>query len=790
MTALLDARFSLNLFFGLVVAVTLSVGARRLFQRYVEARWQGLRLLLWPVLGLLFLLGAVGVFQFFSLPTFLMLVILVLSTVLAVLTRKQGNTMRAAEGDFRQSEAHWLNLLREVPNVAVRAYGRDGIVTYWNRGATALYGYTAQEAIGRRITDLIVPEAAKPGALHTIEQMFESQRVIPPKDYLFHNNQAVEVCAYCSHTYLSRVGHAPEIISFDIDMSERNNVQTELRVAAAAFESPESMLVMDPQLQVLRINQAFTVRLGYTLDQVAGQPLAGLSAEGTDSIFHEELYQLLLLQGQWSGEIWLHHQGGGLFPEWLNINAVKNKQDEVTHFVATLSSLTQRKVDEEKIRQLAYFDPLTELPNRRLLMDRMRQALHNSHLSQSWGAVLLIDLDRFKTLNDTQGHGKGDLLLQLVAKRLGQLLKPTDTVARMGGDEFVVLLENLDRQAEQANHQAQAVGQRIMKTLCRSFGLEDTHFYLSCSVGISLFKGNDCSTDELLSQADLAMYQVKANGRNGLRVFDQPMQTYMTARTDMTTHIRQAVEKQQFVLHYQPQVNALGQVTGAEALLRWQHPVRGEILPRDFIPIAEETGQIVAMGDWVLQTVCRQLQLWSGNPLFDGLTVSANVSTHQFCEPDFADKLLRLLDATGADPKRLKLELTESVMVDNLDDIAQKMQRLKKIGVSFSLDDFGTGYSSLAYLKKLPIDELKIDRSFVRDILTNSNDAAIARTIVTLSHSLGLEVIAEGVETEQQREMLAWYRCFSYQGYLFSRPLPLLEFEPYVADLHSKRDSV
>jgi diguanylate cyclase (GGDEF)-like protein/PAS domain S-box-containing protein len=500
MTALLDARFSLNLFFGLVVAVTLSVGARRLFQRYVEARWQGLRLLCWPMLGLLLLLGAVGVFQFLSLPTFLMLVILVLSTVLAVLMRKQGNTMRAAEGDFRQSEAHWPNLLRDVPNVAVRAYGRDGIVTYWNRGATALYGYTVQEAIGSRITDLIVPEAAKPGALHTIEQMFESQRVIPPKDYLFHNNQAVEVCAYCSHTYLSRVGHAPEIISFDIDMSERNNVQTELRVAAVAFESPESMLVMDPQLQVLRINQAFTVRLGYTLDQVVGQALAGLSAEGTDSIFHEELYQLLLLQGQWSGEIWLHHQGGGLFPEWLNINAVKNKQDEVTHFVATLSSLTQRKVDEEKIRQLAYFDPLTELPNRRLLMDRMRQALHNSHLSHAWGAVLLIDLDRFKTLNDTQGHGKGDLLLQLVAKRLGQLLKPTDTVARMGGDEFVVLLENLDRQAEQANHQAQAVGQRIMKTLCRSFGLEDTHFYLSCSVGISLFKGNDCSTDELLSR--------------------------------------------------------------------------------------------------------------------------------------------------------------------------------------------------------------------------------------------------------------------------------------------------
>ena len=790
MTALLDARFSLNLFFGLVVAVTLSMGARRLFQRYVEARWQGLRLLCWPMLGLLLLLGAVGVFQFLSLPTFLMLVILVLSTVLAVLMRKQGNTMRAAEGDFRQSEAHWPNLLRDVPNVAVRAYGRDGIVTYWNRGATALYGYTVQEAIGSRITDLIVPEAAKPGALHTIEQMFESQRVIPPKDYLFHNKQAVEVCAYCSHTYLSRVGHAPEIISFDIDMSERNNVQTELRVAAVAFESPESMLVMDPQLQVLRINQAFTVRLGYTLDQVVGQALAGLSAEGTDSIFHEELYQLLLLQGQWSGEIWLHHQGGGLFPEWLNINAVKNKQDEVTHFVATLSSLTQRKVDEEKIRQLAYFDPLTELPNRRLLMDRMRQALHNSHLSHAWGAVLLIDLDRFKTLNDTQGHGKGDLLLQLVAKRLGQLLKPTDTVARMGGDEFVVLLENLDRQAEQANHQAQAVGQRIMKTLCRSFGLEDTHFYLSCSVGISLFKGNDCSTDELLSQADLAMYQVKANGRNGLRVFDQPMQFFLNARTDMTTHIRQAVEQKQFVLHYQPQVNALGQVTGAEALLRWQHPVRGEILPRKFISIAEETGQIVAMGDWVLQKVCRQLQLWSGNPLIDGLTVSANVSTHQFCEPDFADKLLRLLDATGADPKRLKLELTESVMVDNLDDIAQKMQRLKKIGVSFSLDDFGTGYSSLAYLKKLPIDELKIDRSFVRDILTNSNDAAIARTIVTLSHSLGLEVIAEGVETEQQREMLAWYNCFSYQGYLFSRPLPLLEFEQYVADLQSKRDSV
>jgi diguanylate cyclase (GGDEF)-like protein len=424
-------------------------------------------------------------------------------------------------------------------------------------------------------------------------------------------------------------------------------------------------------------------------------------------------------------------------------------------------------------------------------MDRMRLALENSQFSQRWGAVLLIDLDRFKTLNDTQGHSKGDLLLQLVARRLSQLLKPTDTVARMGGDEFVVLLENLNAQDLLANNQAELVGQRMVHTLCRSYGLEDTHFFLTCSIRICLFKGNECSTDELLKQADLAMYQVKANGRNGYRLFDQPMQSILTARTDMTAHIRQALAHQQFVLHYQPQVNSMGQVMGAEALLRWQHPVRGEIKPRDFIPVAEETGQIVALGDWVLQTVCKQLQVWSVHPVLASLSVAANVSTHPFSEPDFADKLLHLLDVTGADPKRLKLELTESVMVDNLDDIAHKMQRLKDCGISFALDDFGTGYSSLAYLKKLPINELKIDRSFVRDILTNTNtntnDAAIARTIVTLSHSLGLEVIAEGVETEKQREMLAWYRCFSYQGYLFSRPLPAPEFEQYVVGMKNTR---
>jgi diguanylate cyclase (GGDEF)-like protein len=456
----------------------------------------------------------------------------------------------------------------------------------------------------------------------------------------------------------------------------------------------------------------------------------------------------------------------------------KNKQ--VSHFVATLTDITQRKAAEGQIRQLAFFDPLTHLPNRRLLRDRLQRALGLSDRNKRYGALLLIDLDHFKTLNDTLGHEKGDLLLQQVGKRLVGLVREGDTVARLGGDEFVVMLEELSESRELAAAEAKTVGEKIVALLNRPYRLVDFDFHSTPSVGVVLYYDHSVSIDELLKQADLAMYQAKSAGRNCMRFFDPAMQAVVNARATLEADLREGILHAQFMLYYQPQVDALGKVTGAEALLRWPHPVRGMVSPADFIPLAEESGQILLLGNWVLETACAQLVAWAQHTARAHLTLAVNVSARQFREPDFADGLLALLDYTGANPKRLKLELTESMLVANLEDIVSKMTALRERGINFSLDDFGTGYSSLSYLKRLPLDQLKIDQSFVRDVLTDPNDAAIAKTVVALAESLGLEVIAEGVETEGQRDFLARHGCHAYQGYLFSRPLPATEFEQFV----------
>ena len=394
--------------------------------------------------------------------------------------------------------------------------------------------------------------------------------------------------------------------------------------------------------------------------------------------------------------------------------------------------------------------------------------------------MLFIDLDHFKTLNDTLGHDKGDLLLQQVANRLMDTLREEDTVARLGGDEYVVMLEGLDTQREVAAAQATQVGEKILKVLNMPYRLAGHEYHSTPSLGLTLFCGHDAALDELLKQADLAMYQAKNLGRNGLRFYDPLMQAAVTQRAELEADIRQGLLFGQFELHYQPQVDAQGQVLGAEALLRWRHPVRGMVSPAAFIPVAEETGQIVMLGSWVLEAACTQLVAWARDPTTEHLTLAVNVSSRQFRQQDFADHMLDMLDYTGANPHRLKLELTESLLVDNVEDVIAKMTALRARGVGFSLDDFGTGYSSLSYLKRLPLDQLKIDQSFVRDVLTDPNDAAIARTIVALGHSLGLAVIAEGVETREQRDFLLSSGCRTYQGYLFSRPLPEDGFAAYL----------
>ncbi|MCK9388760.1 MAG: EAL domain-containing protein [Sulfuritalea sp.] len=446
--------------------------------------------------------------------------------------------------------------------------------------------------------------------------------------------------------------------------------------------------------------------------------------------------------------------------------------------------ITERKASADKIEHLAFYDPLTDLPNRRLLLDRLQQALTSSARHNRYGALMLLDMDDFKTLNDTLGHDVGDRFLTEVASRLQACVREGDTVARQGGDEFVVILEDL-KEDTLAAMQAESVAVKIQNAMRQPYvldltlsgGVENTRSYhCSSSIGITLFRDNSVSVDELMKRADTAMYQAKAAGRDTLRFFDPDMQAVVTARAALDSDLREAVKERQFLLYYQPQVDAAGRTTGSEALVRWQHPRRGMVSPADFIPLAEATGLILPIGLWVLETACEQLVAWATVPDMSHLTVAVNVSARQFRHPDFVDQVLAVLDSTGANPGKLKLELTESLLLDNVEDIIEKMTALKAKGIGFSLDDFGTGYSSLSYLKRLPLDQLKIDQSFVRDVLTDPNDATIARTIVALAQSMGLAVIAEGVETVAQQEFLAANGCNAYQGYLFGRPMPAAEF--------------
>jgi diguanylate cyclase (GGDEF)-like protein/PAS domain S-box-containing protein len=565
------------------------------------------------------------------------------------------------------------------------------------------------------------------------------------------------------------------------DITERKHAEQQMRISAIAFESQEGMVVTDADSTILRVNQAFSAITGYSADEVIGQPIKLLQSGHHDAAFYAAMWQDLKQQGLWQGEIWNRRKNGEIYPEWLTITAVKNAEGSVANYVATLTDITLRKAAEDEVKHLAFYDPLTLLPNRRLLRDRLQQSLVSCNRSGLFGALLFIDLDNFKTLNDTMGHGVGDQMLQQAAQRISGCVREHDTVARLGGDEFVVMLDGLNGTLQDAASATEVVGEKILATLRLPFQLLDQTHYSTASIGATLFDAQQNTIDELLKRADLAMYQAKTAGRNTLRFFDPEMQAVVMARAAMEADLRLGMQHHEFHLYYQPQIDDSGAIIGAEALIRWLHPEHGLIPPNDFIPLAETNGLILPLGQWVLATACQQLITWAGRPETAGYTLAVNVSARQFHHPDFVEHVTSVLDHSGANPHRLKLELTESVLLDDVEDAIAKMMQLKARGVSFSLDDFGTGYSSFSYLQRLPIDQLKIDQSFVEGLVSSASDDAIAKTIVALAQTLELAVIAEGVETAQQRDFLSRIGCKAYQGYLYSRPLPLDQFEAFAA---------
>ncbi|MDB5894381.1 MAG: hypothetical protein JWQ88_1912, partial [Rhodoferax sp.] len=560
---------------------------------------------------------------------------------------------------------------------------------------------------------------------------------------------------------------------------DRQESDARIRHQASLLDkAQDAIIVRGIDHHVLYWNQSATRLYGWTADEVLGRSLVSLLYN--DPARFEAANQAVLAHGEWHGEIAQRRKDGQALIVEARWTLVRDAFDAPHSIFAINTDITQRKATESEIHKLAFFDALTELPNRQLLTDRLGQALSLCTRNGRGGALLFIDLDNFKTLNDTLGHDRGDLLLRQVARRLAGCVRLMDTVARLGGDEFVVMLEDLGVEASEIGGRAKTIGDKILHALSEPYQLEGYEHQSTCSIGITRFHGQKESVGELLKQADIAMYQAKAAGRNTVRFFDPGLQAAVTARAALEADMRLALAQEEFFLHYQPQLDADGRCTGVEALVRWQHPIRGVVSPADFIPVAEETGLILELGRQVLQQACGLLATWAGSPRTAPLMLAVNVSSRQFKHADFVQQVCDTLAHSGANPYRLKLELTESLLVDDMEMIIDKMMLLRGRGVSFALDDFGTGYSSLAYLRRLPLDQLKIDQSFVRDVLTDQNDAVIARTIIGLGQSLGLNVMAEGVETAEQRDFLLKHGCLAYQGYYFSRPLPLPQLESFL----------
>ena len=552
--------------------------------------------------------------------------------------------------------------------------------------------------------------------------------------------------------------------------------QNQLRVLASSFNLQEGIIICDENGLIIKTNQAFSNITGYSAEEALGRNPRFLSSGRHDASFYTEMWKSLLANGKWDGEVWNRRKTGEIYPENLAIVIIKDSEGKTINYVASMTDITKRVAASEEIKQLAFFDSLTGLPNRRLLLDRLAQTLHSNERTGNHGALLFLDLDNFKAINDSYGHDSGDLLLQQAAVRIVDSVRAIDTVSRIGGDEFVVILQSLNQQESEAVIEAEIIAKRILYSLNVPYKIKGRDDLCSTSIGATIFQSNADSID-VLKQADIALYKAKESGRNVLFFFDPIMQTIINAQAEIKRDLKEAILQHQFELYYQVQVDNNGAPVGAEALMRWLHPTKGYISPADFIPIAEESQAIISIGDWVIDAACAQLKQWESNELTRTLSLSVNISAKEFRAENFVEKLKMTIRHHAINPSKLRFELTEGMLISDINDAIETMNKLNELGIYFELDDFGTGYSSLQYLKRLPVYQLKIDRTFVRDVVESVNEQGIVRAIIAMAEALQIRVLAEGVETKAQRQHLADIGCNYFQGYLFGKPVPIDQFE-------------
>jgi diguanylate cyclase (GGDEF)-like protein/PAS domain S-box-containing protein len=701
---------------------------------------------------------------------------LLLSTMLAASwLRRQ---VRARTRELADSERKLASILDSVESLI---YIKDRFYRYQyvNAATARWFGKPAAEIVGKNDFELFERAAAEGLHQADLRVIKHAERVVT-EEYKPGGKRPGRVLLSTKIPLASERGGVYGLCGISTDITERKRLEDSLRVAATVFQSQEGMFVLGPDQRFVDTNDAYSATTGWSATELTGTELPPFSLDQEGLDFRATMWRIVERLGKWQGEIVTWRKNGSEYPAWLTITAVHDAAGKVSNYVGTHTDITDRKQAEEKIAQLAYYDALTGLPNRQLLIERLQHCLSYHHRSRQLAALLFLDLDNFKDLNDTRGHAMGDVLLQQVAARIAACARESDTVARLGGDEFVIVLEAVGSTEEEAAAHADVIGRKILHAVGEPYLIGEDTYQTTCSIGVALCCDDELGLSDLMRRGDLAMYQAKRDGRNCLRFFERDMESLVNHRTALEAEMRTALREPQFELYYQGQINGHGQVIGAEALLRWRHPQRGVIDPSGFIAIAERSRLILPLGHWVLESACAQLARWATSPEMARLTLAVNISVPQLLEPDFVEQTLAIIAASGANPARLKLELTESLMIDAVEQTIDKMHALKAHGVGFSLDDFGTGYSSLSYLKRLPLDQLKIDRSFVRDVLDDPNDASIAQSVVALAKALGLGIIAEGVETNAQRDFLAGMGCDTWQGYLFSPPVRSDDFTALV----------